>query len=263
MAKISIIGLGWLGEPLAISLKKQGHSVAGSTTTLAKIDHFRALDLPVVYLKITATGIEGSVAPLLKNIDVLVVAIPPKLRGDKKENYIAKMALLQKEIEQYKVPKVIFVSSTSVYGDAQGEVTEQIVPKPDTESGKQLWETEQLLTQKNTTIIRFGGLIGADRNPIKMLSGRANVAKPNAVVNLIHQEDCIAIISKIIETNTYGISLNAVNPSHPSRKAYYFAKAKEYNLPEPLFNENETQFGKQVDSVFSNFYEGIVFKSLL
>ena len=96
-----------------------------------------------------------------------------------------------------------------------------------------------------------------------MLSGRANVAKPNAVVNLIHQEDCIAIICKIIETNTYGITLNAVNPSHPSRKAYYFAKAKEYNLPEPLFNENETQLGKQVDSVFSNFYEGIVFKSLL
>ena len=263
MTKISIIGLGWLGEPLALHLKKSGYSVAGSTTTPDKLVHFKSLDIPSVLLKTTENGIEGNAASLLTNIDVLIIAIPPKLRGATKENYVAKISFLQKEVEQYKVPKVVFVSSTSVYGDVQGEVTEQTIPQPDTESGKQLWEIEQFLANKNTTIVRFGGLIGGNRNPIKMLSGRKNIAKPNAVVNLISQKNCIAIISKIIKDNFYGKTLNAVNPNHPTRKVYYAAKAIEYRLEAPFFNEKDFSKGKQIDSVFTDFYKDILFEELI
>jgi nucleoside-diphosphate-sugar epimerase len=90
---------------------------------------------------------------------------------------------------------VLFISSTSVYNDVDAFVTEETIARPATESGKQLLETEQLL-QSNInfkTTIRFGGLIGEDRHPVKFLAGRENLENPNAPINLIHQEDCIGI----------------------------------------------------------------------
>jgi nucleoside-diphosphate-sugar epimerase len=91
---------------------------------------------------------------------------------------------------------VLFISSTSVYNDVDAFVTEETIARPATESGKQLLETEQLLQSNinfKTTILRFGGLIGEDRHPVKFLAGRENLENPNAPINLIHQEDCIGI----------------------------------------------------------------------
>ena len=48
------------------------------------------------------------------------------------------MKLLHVVIAHSTVQKVVFVSSTSVYGDLEGIVTEETEPKPSTESGKQL-----------------------------------------------------------------------------------------------------------------------------
>ena len=36
--KISIVGLGWLGLPLAVQLQKRGYAINGSTTTLDKLE---------------------------------------------------------------------------------------------------------------------------------------------------------------------------------------------------------------------------------
>jgi hypothetical protein len=47
-----------------------------------------------------------------------------------------------------------------------------------------------------TTVLRFGGLIGEDRNPFKFIAGRENMDNPDAPINLIHQADCIGIILK-------------------------------------------------------------------
>ena len=94
------------------------------------------------------------------------------------------------------------MSSTSVFSDEDKVVTEETLPNPNTESGKQLLQCEKLLQDNShfeTTILRFGGLIGEDRNPIHFLAGRSNIENPDAPINLIHQEDCIGIILKIIE----------------------------------------------------------------
>ena len=115
---------------------------------------------------------------------------------------------------------------------------------------------EQLL-QKNpnfqTTILRFGGLIGHDRHPIKFLAGRKNIENPNAPINLIHQEDCIGVILEILQQTIEGKlggseSFNAVTPFHPSRKVYYTKKALEHNLDLPEFNSANHSFGKTISS---------------
>ena len=157
-------------------------------------------------------------------------------------------------IEKSSIEKVIFVSSTSVYQDGTSTklgVTELDKPEPNTESGKQLLKAEQFLqSNKNfqTTIIRFGGLIGEDRHPIKFLSGKTDLENPDAPINLIHQEDCIGIIESILEEECWNEIFNAVAPFHPTRKEYYLQKTIELNLPLPEFDESKPSIGKLISS---------------
>jgi nucleoside-diphosphate-sugar epimerase len=168
-------------------------------------------------------------------------------------------------MENSTIEKVIFISSTSVYDDTAAipTVNEKTVLNPNTESGKQLMEVENLLRNNynfQTTIIRFGGLIGEDRNIVKMLTGKTNVANPDAPINLIHQEDCVEIICEILKQNCWNETFNAVAPNHPTRKKYYTEKAKQLHLTAPLFNENDTNFGKIVSSEKLENVLGYTFK---
>ena len=125
------------------------------------------------------------------------------------------------------------------------------IPNPDTESGKQLLEAEKVLQNNSnftTTVIRFGGLIGEDRHPIKFLAGKENLENPEAPINLIHQLDCIGIIEDVLEKNCFDKIFNAVAPFHPSRKVYYSKKAQELNLPLPKFDESKPSVGKIISS---------------
>ncbi len=251
MKKISILGCGWLGLPLAKSLLEKGFSINGSTTSIEKISILEKTGITPFQISLFKDKIEGALDLFLENSGILIIDIPPKLRGDSKENFVGKIESLIPFIENSTVKKVLFVSSTSVFSDDNSKVTEASIPNPDTESGKQLLEAEQLLqSNKNfeTTIIRFGGLIGNDRHPIKFLAGRKNIENPDAPINLIHQDDCIGIIEAIVCHTELVEVFNAVAPIHPTRKEYYSQKAMELNLPLPEFEENKTSTGKLISS---------------
>ena len=251
MSQISILGCGWLGFPLAKSLLEKGFSINGSTTSLEKIDVLEKAGISPFQINLFEDRIEGNLDLFLSNSNVLIIDIPPKLRGNSSENFVAKIQNIIPFIEKSSVEKVLFVSSTSVYEDTSDlrNVSEETIPNPDTESGRQLLEAEQLLqSNKNfqSTIVRFGGLIGEDRHPIKFLAGRKNIENPEGPINLIHQVDCIGIIEAIYETNSWQETYNAITPYHPIRKEYYTHKAIELNLPLPEFDESKTSIGKTI-----------------
>ena len=249
MKQISILGCGWLGLPLAKSLLEKGFSINGSTTSVEKIAVLKNEGIHPYQINLLEDRIDGNLDSFLSNSDVLIIDIPPKLRGNSSENFVAKIQNIIPFIEKSSVKKVIFVSSTSVYVDDNSIITEDTIPNSDTESGKQLLETEHLLqNNKNfqTTIVRFGGLIGDDRHPIKFLAGRKNIENPEGPINLIHQIDCIGIIEAIIENDVWNEIFNAVSPFHPTRKEYYTQKAIELNLPLPEFEESKTSIGKTI-----------------
>ena len=132
------------------------------------------------------------------------------------------------EVEKYSVGNCIFISSTSVYGDSQGSVTEKKLPHPENEAGRQLFQVEQLFftSSCNTSIVRFGGLYGGNRQPARYLAGRVKLIGANAPVNLIHREDCVRIISEIIKQQAYGHIFNAVNPNHPTKSELLHQKSR-------------------------------------
>ena len=62
-------------------------------------------------------------------------------------------------------------------------IFEETIPMPNNDRGKQLFEAENRLhynTHFKTTVLRFGGLIGEDRHPIKFLAGKENLENPGA-----------------------------------------------------------------------------------
>lgn len=257
---ISILGCGWLGFPLAKSLLQKGFLVKGSTTTLEKISVLENAGINAFQIALSEEEINGDIDSFLSHSQILIIDIPPKLRGNSNDTstalsmtFVAKIQNLIPFIEKSSVEKVIFVSSTSVYSDAISIdlITEMTIPNPDTESGKQLLEAEKVLQNNSnftTTVIRFGGLIGEDRHPIKFLAGKENLENPEAPINLIHQLDCIGIIEDVLEKNCFDKIFNAVAPFHPSRKVYYSKKAQELNLPLPKFDESKPSVGKIISS---------------
>ena len=256
--KISILGIGWLGFPLAKKLIEFGYEVKGSTTSENKLDLLQANDIQPFQIELSEKEIKGNMEAFLNDSEFLIIDIPPKLRSNPTENFVEKIKLLTSYIEKSTVKNVLFVSSTSVYADTFpiAEIDENSIPNPDSESGKQLLQTEAfLLSNENfqTIILRFGGLIGEDRHPIKFLAGKTNVENPDAPINMIHQEDCVAIIIEMLkqaqhDSDAVNNIFNAVAPQHPTRKDYYTKKALELNLPLPTFAENSESKGKIISS---------------
>ncbi|RYC50851.1 SDR family oxidoreductase [Flagellimonas olearia] len=247
---IGVLGCGWLGFPLAKRLVKNSHIVHGSTTSKEKLPQLYKEGIRPFLITLSETELQGDVAGFLRDIDILIINVPPRLRGKNAESFVEKMKLVHTEIKKSGVSKLIFISSTSVYGSIEGEVTEQTPPQPNTESGKQLLVCEQRFMgdpNLQTTVIRFGGLIGPDRHPVTMLSSKQDLSNGHDPVNLIHLEDCIHMITTIIQNQYWGEIFNGVYPLHPKKMDYYADEAKKRGITPPNYLDNPSeQEGKVV-----------------
>jgi len=245
---ISILGCGWLGVPLARYFFKNGFTVKGSVATPEKLDLLSINGILPYQLVLTEKEVIVNDSSFF-DCEVLIISIPPRHIDGIQQVFPAQIGQLIPLILMSGIEKVVFISSTSVYPEMLQLAREGDAFSPNTESGKALLLAEDLLrnqTDFKTTIIRFGGLVGADRNPVSSLvkSGRT-VA--NAPVNLIHQKDCIGIISAIIEQEVWGETLNACCPEHPMKKDFYEKAARVSGLPEPQISAQVENF-KLVDS---------------
>lgn len=255
MKQISILGCGWLGLPLAKRLIENGNSVYGSTTSENKLPILKDAGINPFLVALESESVSENINAFLAESEILIIDIPPKLRAvnpdSEKKAFVEKIQNLIPFIEKSTVEKVLFVSSTSVYGDENDLITEETAPNPETESGKQLLLAEEIL-QKNqnfeTTILRFGGLIGENRHPVKFLAGKENLENPDAPVNLIHQKDCIAIIEEIINQSKWNDIFNAAAPFHPIRAEYYTQKAIKQKLALPKFSSEKSNIKKVISS---------------
>ncbi|MBE8727522.1 SDR family oxidoreductase [Flavobacterium hungaricum] len=258
MTQISILGCGWLGFPLAKRLIEKGYSIKGSTTSENKLSTLESAGINPFLLILNSESVSENVIDFLAESEILIIDIPPKLNRKSEINavstemeFVKKIQNVIPSIEKSSIKKVLFVSSTSVYGDQNELITEETIPNPETESGRQLLITENILLQNQnfeTAVLRFGGLIGEDRHPVKFLAGKENLENPDAPVNLIHQDDCILIIEEIINQSKWNEVFNAAAPFHPTREAYYTQKAKEQNLALPKFSTEKLNIKKIISS---------------
>ncbi|WP_428741197.1 NAD(P)H-binding protein [Tenacibaculum sp.] len=224
MKNVSILGCGWLGKELGIELIKKGYTVKGSTTSIEKLKELKSVNIEPFLIDISK---ESSYQEFLET-DVLVIAITSKNIEDFKR--------LISEIEKSNLMKIIFISSTSVYPSLNKEMTEEdeVIDSP-------LAHIESLFvknTNFKTTIIRFAGLFGGNRQPGNWFETR-KIPHPKGYVNMIHREDCIAIIEKLINQNVFGEVFNACANYHPTREDFYINARKSLGKPAPEFDNSK------------------------
>ncbi|TLU82094.1 MAG: SDR family oxidoreductase [Chlorobium sp.] len=232
---ISILGCGWLGLPLASTLAAAGYRVKGSTTREEKLETLRNSGIEPFMINLDPEVSGDDITDFLQS-DILVVNIPPERRDDIIEYHIGQFSSLIDALGQSTVRSVLFVSSTSVYPSCNREVTEDDSIDPESLSGQALLLAEEMLMSESgfqTTVLRFGGLIGYDRNPAGYLGHMKEITAPDQPMNLIHRDDCIRIIMEIIRLEQWGEVFNACAPLHPLKQEYYAKAAEATGIPLP------------------------------
>lgn len=239
---ILMIGSGWLGFTLAEKLNQQGFKVTATTTSPEKVVNSH---VNIIHLD---TQMPNTLSTVTDNFDLMLITIPPK-RGQA-DNYLSQLMALQQLAVNKGIGKLLFISSTSVWGENLGTVTEHTPMLPSTDSARAMVDFEQFIHQSDdyqATSLKLAGLIGDERYPGRFLAGKTNVSNSQATVNLVTKDDVIGIIIAIITKQQWQQSFIACSPSHPTREAFYTAAAHRKNLTPPQFNTNHSAY-KSIDA---------------
>ncbi len=252
MKKIAIVGLGWLGMPLALSLLAKGYSVTGSKTTPDGVDAARMCGVECYPLLLTPEiHAEPEDLAALFQVDALIVTLPAGHTVERVDDYFLAVQQVVDSALAFSVPRIVFTSSTSVYGDAVGILRENSPLAPVTPTAVCLMELEQWLHRLPNTsvdILRLAGLVGPSRHPGRFLAGKTQLPGGSHGVNLVHQSDVISAIELLLKLPKGGHLYNICAPGHPAKRDYYPARTRELGGTPPEFlpgDDRET--GKIID----------------
>ena len=251
MKKVAVVGLGWLGMPLAMSLTARGWRVTGSKTTQDGVEAARMSGIEGYTLRLEPELVcETDDLDALMDVDALVITLPARRSGPGEEFYLQAMQELVDSALAYRIPRIIFTSSTSVYGDVQGTVKEGTARNPVTASGRVLKELEDWLHNLPGTsvdILRLAGLVGPGRHPGRFFAGKTAPDGEHGV-NLVHLEDVIAAITLLLQAPKGGHIYNICAPSHPARNVFYPQMARLLGMEPPQFRDSmDNGKGKIID----------------
>lgn len=226
----TIIGCGWLGTRLAESLIENGDQVIGTTT---QPDRLMELERKgIISLQFSLNSQISN--DIIDFTQVLVISVPPFNRDIIHDYGNALVNLVNQFHPQ---TKFFFLSSTGVYPSKSGLYHEDYCFE-ETEQQTALYQAEKKLMdclENRLTILRLGGLFGADRHPVYHVAGKQNLKDPDGKINFVGEKDVIGIIKELVKQNKSGGIYNLVYPSHPTRKSYYLQLCKLLNLPCPTF----------------------------
>ncbi|GGA70618.1 NAD(P)-dependent oxidoreductase [Neiella marina] len=247
--RILIAGFGAIGKTMCRQAPQSSLiSLSRAQNSLAK-QHIQA-DLlhPETLLQIPA-------------IDYVVFTATPDCRTESayEATYNRALANLLASLSRHQVKRIFFVSSTSVYGQHNGErVDEDSETEATSFSGKIIRQGEQILAHHPipSTIVRFGGIYGNGRSMlIRHVKAGVDVAnKPAPLTNRIHEEDCAGLLLHLIAMDYSGKSLEpcyvAVDNNGADKAAVYQFIAEQMNQPElvNLLPTAPSNLGKRCDN---------------
>ncbi len=209
MAKILIIGCGSIGTQLANVLSNKGHQVTGlkrnpPETDAGNVDYFAA-DI----------ASSSDLKDLPVDFDTLYFIVSPDGRNEENYRDIYESGLnnlLKKFALADSKPHWIFVSSTSVYGQSQGEwVDEDSIAQPYNHCSQLVRQAEQKLIAlaPGNIVVRFSGIYGPGREHLLRMAMQVPAIQRNPpyFTNRIHQQDCIGVLAFLLERGLAGAAL--------------------------------------------------------
>ncbi len=265
MSERLVAGCGYLGERVARLWREAGDRVYVITRSAERAERFEREG----YRPIVADLTDGEgLAPRLGTlgvIDTVLVAISPDRGADpvrRREVTIEGLknllAAISPQISPQMSPamplaksptmppselgKLVYISTTGVYGQADGSWIDETSPRiPTREGGRVSQEAESLLRAhplgQRSIILRLAGIYGPGRLPsaADLLAGKPLAVSPDSYLNLIHVEDAariaVAVADQIEPPDDFLVS----DGCPVLRREYYQHLAKLLGAPAPIF----------------------------
>lgn len=246
---VAIVGLGWLGEPLALTLQGLGYKVAGSTTTKDKAQRLAALGIATLVWDLNAPL--PAQWPQVLAADTLILCVPP----GKLNHYAQRLGDVAQLAALGGVTRLIFTSATSIYSGLGAKCEADAAP--DSERGERMQATEMAMQGSGIAqvlCLRLSGLVGGSREPGRFLAGRSFEGGEEPI-NLVAQEDLLRFIPALLARSDWPSTLNVSAPHHPSRRDFYSQAASLRDLAPPEFSGGGR--GKTIDGSALSRYLGL------
>lgn len=200
MEKVLIAGCGDLGQRAARRLLSQGHAVWGLRRHPPPDE---ASGLRWLAADMTRPD---TLAGLPQGITRIVFAMTPDARDEAayRAAFLQAPRNLLQALDTASLQRVVFVSSSAVYGDHQGGWVDERTPEhPPGFNGRILLKAEQALAGQPFTIIalRLAGLYGPGRTQLLDRIRRGVARAPRAVPhwsNRIHIDDAAAAVAHLL-----------------------------------------------------------------
>ena len=264
MKKILILGMGYVGQFLASKLKTLNFSITGTTRDLIKAKTLERWGYEMFLFDDLIRTPEKLFA-----YDSILDSIPPS------ENNFKEHLAHHPSLKWFG-----YLSSTSVYGDHQGDwVTEESKTLATSIEGKKRLEAENfyLRTIPQTHIFRLSGIYGPKRNTLQTLhAGKARrIFKEGHYISRIHVDDIVDLLIKSMDAPTpqniynladmepsssfdvvtYGAELLKIDP--PMREEF------SENIPLPLkrfYDENKRVSAQKILNSFQHILKYPTYK---
>ena len=244
MRQLLIAGCGDLGQRLALRLAGQDWEVTGLRRQPARLD-------PAIKPVAADLLDPATLRAVAGDWDAIIYPATPGERSPEayRAAYVTGLTHL---LASARAARLIFVSSTAVYGQDNGEWVDEHSPtEPASFSGQVLLEAEAITARHDGQVVRFAGIYGPGREYLirSVRSGQARCRQhPPQWTNRIHADDCAGVLQHLLELEQIeGIYCGSDSRPAPRCEVLNWL-ATELGLPAPSSAAGDEGQGKRVSN---------------
>lgn len=248
MAEIWILGMGYVGNPLAEQLAHMGHQVTGFRRRVMPL--ISGVKQVVLDLNELHTYFDTSPAPPEW---VYFLAAPGRQHDGYQQLYHQTLPHVLRTLSTHSpsLKRFFLVTSTRPLKELGDCWQHEESPTESADSASQcLLDAETLVhtCPLPATRIRFSGIYGPDRNPMaRALTTNAPIANPWAWTNRIHQHDCVGFLSHLLSVHEPAHLYLGTDSDPIQRLPLLQALAQHHGYPAPQAGEGNGK-GKRLSN---------------
>ncbi|MFZ4116290.1 MAG: NAD-dependent epimerase/dehydratase family protein [Chthoniobacterales bacterium] len=233
---IIIVGCGFLGKAAASLFSSQGYSVLGIARNPITEDYSKEHAFSLLSCDITNPSAVEALREQIPPEAFLIYSVSSGKGGSDTYGAVYREGF-RRVLETWKPKQALFVSSTSVYGQAKGEtVTESSPTEPDRETGRILLEAEKIALASGGLVARLSGIYGPGRSVLlqKFLEGTAILENGGTrFINQIHRDDAAAALFHLVTTSAATGIYNVTDDTPATQQTVYSWIAEALHKPLP------------------------------
>jgi len=249
MKKIAILGLGSISYELCDFLIKKEFEVSGTTNNLERKNQLQKLGVKVFN--------RNEITECIMNSNKIIITVPPDANG------CPIIRIYFKQILNSEIKWIGYLSSTSVYGNYNGEkVNENSDLRPVNSIEIARFKSEQDIINFGikysvpVEVFRISGIYGKHRNVMKqILSKNINpIFKENHFFNRIHEKDIARVLTEAAFSKINSGIIN-LSDSHPAPQLEVINYASKIMKIRPLKYKNYKDICNDIPEPVKRFWE--------